>query len=383
MITVPLDGSIVRGAAELEATPRGIRPHRLPAHVRTRFPEPQLLGVEAQPAGVRVAFRTPATCVELVLHATRATILGVGRARGCVDVRIDGELHTSAELVGGDVTDTDPRTGQTTLAEGAPQSVVLEGLDASDKLVEIWLPHTETVDLLALHADAPVVPDARERRRWVHHGSSISQGSNATRPSGTWPAIAAHRGDVELRNLGFGGSAMADPFLARVIRDAPADLISVALGINVVNADAMRRRAFVPAVHGFLDTIRDGHPDTPLVLITAIHCAIHEKTPGPGAIDPEAFATGTLRFTASGTEGDTALGRLTLEVVRDALREVFALRDDPNLHLLDGLELYGETDAALMPLPDGLHPGADAHELIGERFAARVFDVGGAFAADA
>lgn len=328
-----------------------------------------------------MALRTTATRIELVLHTARATILGVGRARGRIDVVIDGEPHASTELVGGDVADMDPRTGQSTLTEGAAQTITVDRAGDHEKLVEIWLPHNETVELLALRADAPVASDDRVRRRWVHHGSSISQGSNATRPTGTWPVLAAHRGDVDLRNLGFGGSAMVDPFLAQVIRDVPADLISVALGINVVNADAMRRRAFVSAVHGFLDTIRDGHPETPLVLLTPIHCAIHENTPGPGAIDPASFATGRLRFTATGTEGDTALGRLTLEVVRDALQDVARHRDNPNLHLVDGLELYGETDAARLPLPDGLHPDAETHELIAARFAERAFGLGGAFAA--
>ena len=37
-------------------------------------------------------------------------------------------------------------------------------------------------------------------------------------------------------------------------------------------------------------------------------------------------------------------------------------------HLVDGLALYGEADAATSPLPDGLHPDGDSHRLIGERF---------------
>jgi hypothetical protein len=96
-----------------------------------------------------------------------------------------------------------------------------------------------------------------------------------------------------------------------VIRDAPADLISVKLGINVVNLDAMRLRAFVPAVNGFLDTIRDGHPDTPLVLISPLFCGIHEDTPGPGAVDPDTLGTDHVTFTAAGRTGDHELGRLT------------------------------------------------------------------------
>ena len=88
---------------------------------------------------------------------------------------------------------------------------------------------------------------------------------------------------MELINLGFGGSALLDPFTARAIRDTPADLISVKIGINLVNTDLMRLRAFAPAVHGFLDTIREGHPTTPLLVVSPILCPIHEDTPGPAA----------------------------------------------------------------------------------------------------
>ena len=53
--------------------------------------------------------------------------------------------------------------------------------------------------------------------------------------------------------------------------------------------------------------------------------------------------------------------------------------DDVHLHYLDGRELYGEADAARLPLPDALHPDAETHRLIGERFAALAFGPGGGF----
>jgi lysophospholipase L1-like esterase len=214
---------------------------------------------------------------------------------------------------------------------------------------------------------------------WVHHGSSISHGSNAASPSTTWPALAAAAGGVELVNLGFGGSAMVDPFTARTVRDAPADLISVKLGINVVNGDVMRRRSFGPAVHGFLDTVRDGHPTTPLVVVSPLYCGIHEDTPGPGAVDLD---TGSPRFRATGDPADIPAGRLTLRVIREELARIVAHRsaDDPALHLVDGLALYGADDATRLPLPDGLHPDAATHRLIAERFAARAFGAAGPFA---
>jgi hypothetical protein len=155
------------------------------------------------------------------------------------------------------------------------------------------------------------------------------------------------------------------------MRDLPADVISVKIGINVVNNDAMRLRAFVPAVHGFLDTIRDGHPDTPLLVVSPILCPIHEQTPGPGAVDPASLGTGTVRFLATGDPAEVPAGRLTLEVIRAELARVVEQRraDDPHLAYLDGRELYGPADEATHPLLDALHPGAETHRQMGERFA--------------
>jgi len=384
MITTPFTTEIVRGAAELEPTARGVAIRRLPAWVRRQFPDPPLLAMESQPSGVRVSVTTTATRVELATHPTRVVYRGADRPRGRIDVLVDGTLHTRDVLTGGSHVELDMATGSRSFHAGADHVTVLAGLGTHEKRIEMWLPHNESVELLDLRTDAPVAPVARAGRLWLHHGSSISQGSNALAPTETWPALAAHAGgDVELRNLGFGGSAIVDPFVARVLRDSPADLISVKLGINVVNSDAMRLRAFVPAVHGFLDTIRDGHPDTPLLLVSPLFAGIHEKTPGPGAIDPASLGTDQVRLIATGDEGDTAQGRLTLEVIRDALASVAEHRaDDPNLHFLDGLRLYGPADARALPLPDGLHPDPRTHRLIGRRFAEHVFAPGGAFAGD-
>jgi hypothetical protein len=232
--------------------------------------------------------------------------------------------------------------------------------------------------VVALRTDAPVSPVPPRGRVWLHHGSSISQGSNAASPSGTWPALAAAAAGVELVNLGFSGNALLDPFTARALRDTPADLVSVKIGINVVNADLMRLRAFGPAVHGFLDTIREGHPSAPLVVVSPLYCPIHERTPGPGDFDHEALARGEVRFRATGDPAEVAAGKLTLEVIREELARIVSQRQDPALHHVDGLALYGPAEYAEFPLPDELHPDAAAHRHIGARFAELAF--GGPFA---
>ena len=371
MRSIPLTADIIRGASEIEHADGRGRLHRLPTWVRHQFPDPQLLAMEAQPAGIRLTFRTCATEIELVMHSRWTNYVGLSRPRGTVDVLIDGELAARNTLTGGDVVEFNMLTGAVERRSGEHCTTHVTGLPSAEKTIEMWLPHNESMDLVSLHADAPVSPVTdNAQHRWTHYGSSISQGSNAAAPSETWTSIASRRLGLDLENLGFGGSAVLDPFMARVIRDSPAEVISIKIGVNIANTDSMRLRSFVPAVHGFLDTIRDGHPETPLLVMSPLYCGLQETTPGPLAMDPEALAAGTTGFLATGDEKETSQGRLTLEVIRDALDGVFSTRStsDPHLHYLDGIRLFGAADADRYPLADGLHPDAPAHHLIGERF---------------
>jgi hypothetical protein len=328
---------------------------------------------EAQPSGVRLVFRTEASVLELDVLRTRRVYLGAPpRPDGIYEPCVDGQLVAQASARQGKVLTIDMATGSVQTETGAPDTLRFANLATTMKTVEIWLPHNETTELIALRGDAQIlpVPSAGERV-WRHHGSSISHGSDAASPTGTWPARAASIGGMALINLGFSGSALLDPFVARTMRDTPADLISLKIGINLVNTDLMRLRAFKPAVHGFLDTLRDGHPTTPIVLISPILCPMHEDTPGPTLIDTTALSEGRLRFSAAGNPAEQAAGKLTLRVIRAALQDIVRQRsaDDANLHYLDGLSLYGEADLAALPLPDELRPDAATHRHIGERFA--------------
>ncbi|GGP56815.1 GDSL-type esterase/lipase family protein [Streptomyces sindenensis] len=383
-ITTPLTADLLRGALDLERTARGgLLPHRLPAPARARAGgDEQVAQAESQPSGVRVVFRSRATAVELDVLRTVVGHRGLPPLpNGAYDLYVDGEAAGRASASGGNVLMVDLSDGARELFPGNPGTVSFTGLPAREKTVEIWLPYTETTELLGLRTDAPV--EALEpggRPVWLHHGSSISQGSSADSSATAWPALAAASGGVELVNASLAGSALLDPFIAGALRDAPADLISVKIGINLVNHDAMGAGDFGPAVHGFLDTVRDGHPTVPLLVVSPILCPAQEDTPGPAAPD---VSEGRVEFTALGDPADAAHGKLTLRVVREELARIVAERaaDDPWLSYLDGLTLYGEADHAELPLPDRLHPDAAAHRRIGERFGAFAFGPGGPFAA--
>lgn len=130
--------------------------------------------------------------------------------------------------------------------------------------------------MIEIRTDAEVLPsEVAAAATRVHHGSSISHSSLAPNPGDTWPAIAAAGLGFAHTNLGFSGNAMLDPFVARTIRDTPADFISIKIGINLINFDVMTTRAFTPALHGFPrhDSGRPAHnPDT-AYLTDLVHCS--------------------------------------------------------------------------------------------------------------
>lgn len=376
MREVPLTGGPVefRGALELETTEAGILPLRLPAWTRAQYPDAFMRGVADMPTGIRLAFRTEARGLELDVLTTvwhfddEADPLGPG----AVELVVDGTPAGRAPVPVGHLVRLPGPHGERRPEPGVPGTVRFAGLRAGTKEVELWLPQQTRTELLALRADAEVVPPAPTgRRRWVHHGSSISHCLEADSPTGTWPAVAAALAGADLVNLSQAGNAMLDPYVARTIRDTPADLISLKVGINIVNAASFRRRTFAPAVHGFLDTIRDGHPTTPLLLISPITCPALETTPPTG---PPA-EPGTTGARASAAER----GDLTLDTVRATLTHITRERGghDRNLHYLDGRTLFGPGDTA--DLPDGLHPNAAGYQRIGQRFADTVFGPQGAF----
>ncbi|ALP68717.1 SGNH/GDSL hydrolase family protein [Paraburkholderia caribensis] len=386
LITTFISREFLRGALELEQTERGLMPHRLPARARAQCTDPQLAMAESQPSGVRLVFRTQATYIELDVLPTRYAYAGVPpRPPGVYDLLVDGSLLHQSSATGGDTVTIDMASGAVSKQSGSLSTLRFTGLPSHEKKVEIWLPHNEITELVALRANAHFDAIADEGQKvWLHHGSSISHGSNGDSPTSIWPALAASLGNVELVNLGFGGGALLDPFTARTIRDTPADMISLKIGINLVNTDLMRLRAFAPAVHGFLDTIREGHPNVPLLVISPLYCPIHEDTPGPGALDLNALAAGKVAFRATGDPAERKAGKLTLTVIRDELRRIVQQRaaNDRHLRYLDGLTLYGQQDFADLPLPDQLHPDGPAHLRIGKRFAELAFGGGGLLSAE-
>lgn len=358
------------GAADIEQTAGGLVPHRLPAWARAQSADPRLALVESVPAGVRLRLRTAAAALELDVDLTLVQPLGRDPLPAVFDVVADGRLHGSVSTSEGTRLVVGPG-GAFDVVPGPTTTVRLPLPGDPGAVVEVWLPHAA-----AMCVTAARVPDGAElapadplTRRWVHYGSSISHCLEAARPTETWPNAVALRAGLDLRNLGLAGECMLDPFVARTIRDTAADVISLKVGINVLNGATMRERTFVPALHGFLDTIREGHPDTPVVLVSPIICPTAEDAPGPTVAQPDG------RFTTVDQPAELTVGALTLRRIRQLVELVATTRQDPHLHLLSGLSLFGEADVE--DLYDGLHPNAEGYLRMADRFYAEVFAADG------
>lgn len=363
------------GAYEVQATPLGMMLRRLPQRVTAQSPDPGLEVVANMPSGVRLTFRSDTQQIALEVQEMALQIKGEARLPMAFDLYADGAFVGTCLAAKGPtlVLDRMRMPPGVEITPGEACTLHFDGLAPGMKTIEIWLPVCGSVELRGVRLDAGAAIEAAPApaRRWVHYGSSISHGMEAVSPAHTWPATAARSAGLALTNLGLAGQCQLDVGVARVIRDGRFDVISLKLGINVVNLDTMRERVFAPAVHGFLDTIREGKPGTPIVIASPIICPLAEDHPGPTIP-----VKGGIRVHPRPPE--LAYGALSLQRIREMLERIVAVRrgaGDHNLHYLNGLTLFGPED--VHDLPDGLHPNAAGLTRIGERFAAAVFGPGG------
>jgi len=352
------------GAADTGIVEGALRIHRLGSRWEHQFPQEFINVVAQQGSGVHLVFETDARHIVLSAHVLAVAPEGAPEpAPTPFELAVDGVVVARAHARQRGMVRFDPVSGTAAAIEATPAALAFRLPAGGPHRVTLWLPHDEIVRLRGLEADASIRTLERSAPRWVHYGSSISQGASAGRPTGIWPVVAAQSAGMELTNLGLSGNAVLDPFAARTIAELPADVISLKVGINIINNDCFTERSLGPALHGFLDIMRQAQPETPILLTTALACPLVESVPGPTYLGPDGV------FRTHGTPTDTDRGRLTLSRTREVIADLWSARGDPNLHLVDGLGLFGTSDLRQMPMADSMHPGAPAHELIGSRFA--------------
>ncbi|HEV2121166.1 MAG TPA: SGNH/GDSL hydrolase family protein [Chloroflexota bacterium] len=306
-----------QGAVSVEHTPEGTQPWRVPYEDARLFPE-TLIEKAAMPAGVRLTFRSDTAILRGALTPHEAS--------APIDLYVDGERAGTAPLAGQEVFHFD-------------------GLPPGEKLIELWLPQQAVFRLrwLDLSDGATVHPHQDTRPRWITYGSSITQCAAAASPSQTWPAITARARNLHLTCLGYGGQCHLDSMIARMIRELPATYLSMCVGINIYGAGSLSPRSFRPAIIGFVQIVREKHPNTPYAVMSPIFSP------------PRETAKNRVDFTLQEMREEVATA---VEILR--------AHGDQHLHYVNGLDVFGEELAHL--LPDNLHPNAEGYRVMGQNF---------------
>ena len=359
-------GIPLKGALDFDQRPGGLSPRRLADWTRPQVPQAMDVIVR-MPSGVRLIFETDAEMISISALGTNLVIPPATRKPIVFDLEVGDQIFSQPSDAGNAIQLNPEDRTDFTLIRGNPDEWHFQNLPPGNKHCELWLPQNAFVELHALSInDGAIIkaPVKSEKPQWVHYGSSISHCMEADQPALIWPAVAARITGMELHNLGFGGQCHLDQFVARTIRDSDADYISLKVGINVINGDSMRERVFTSALHGFLDTIREGKPDTPITLISPIFCPSAEDQPGPTIPDRHG------KFVTLPGHDEIREGCMSLSRTRTLIEEVVSRRADQKLDYLNGLSLFGAEEAG--DLPDDLHPNPAGYIRMGERFAAHL-----------
>ena len=311
-----------QGAISFNDTDNWRMPWRIPYKQIDLYPPDALRERAAMPAGVRISCYSDTEFVKGHVEPSEEPC--------SIDLYCGGEFHGSAEL-----------TGQS--------GFLFNGLSVGEKLIELWLPQHSEFRLRGIEISdgATISPFEDSRPRWVTYGSSITHCRTAESPSLTWPAIAARSHGLNLTCLGYGGNCHLEPMIARMIRELPADFLSMKVGINIYGSGSLSPRTFQSAIIGFVQIVREKHADTPFVVISSIYSPPRETA--KNAVD------------------------FTLEDMRQEVGEAVETmksRGDANLHYVNGMELFGQDLAYL--LPDDLHPDEEGYKIMGQNFVDKV-----------
>lgn len=222
-------------------------------------------------------------------------------------------------------------------SEPAEESVVRLGLPRSGGPFTLHPPEAQSPLILGLRGIGGPLSPAPAAPRWVVHGDSITEGWWSTRPAHGWPAVAGRALGWDTVNLGYAGAARGELATAEQLAGLPADVLTLAFGTNCWSRVPFTAPLLYETTRTFLDIVRQGHPRTPLLLLSPVLRPDAERTPN-------------------------RLGA-TLGALRDAMER--ATRDrisagDGRLALLPGRDLLGPEHLA-----DGLHPNDTGHQVLG------------------
>jgi lysophospholipase L1-like esterase len=304
---------------------------RLPASLKDTYRKP-VWELAQSPSGGRIRFRTNSTALAIRLEYPEPPGMSNMHAFGQTGV----DLYADAVYRGTAIAGRDAKPGKTA------EHIYFKEQPVTYREITLYLPLYAPVKVLGIGLD----PEARVERAkpfviakpLVFYGTSITQGGCASRSGMSYQAILGRMLNADFVNLGFSGNGLGEPELARAVASIDASCFVMDFAQNNPTVESLTQ-AYAP----FLETIRDKHPETPILVITPIYSA-HESWSRDAR----------------------------LEGMRELIRQVAARRiaaGDRHIEIVEGTDLLGPSRGD--GLVDGTHPNDLGFQWMAEGLAAR------------
>jgi hypothetical protein len=218
--------------------------------------------------------------------------------------------------------------------------VLFKDLDRKEKEIVIYLPYHQGVVIKAIGVDEDTefsTPGHQYAKPLpvVFYGSSVCQGNGALKPGMTYPAKLCRDLNLDFVSLGFGGAGKAEANVVDLVNSIPACCYIFDLGKSYGMQDATAYRKM-------LQTVRQAHPNAPLICLTPITSALE--------VHSQAYANRS---------------RHTREVMREAVSD-FMKSGGKDVYLLEGTELLGFAEHDGLSR-DGVHPTDYGYSIIAKK----------------
>ena len=298
---------------------------RFPKRIESQITK-GLWGLAQQTSGVRIRFKSD--CSSLGIRYENTKMSGMRNMHRFGQSGVD--LYTNGRYV-------------TTAIHGEENTAVerVYFKNATSKVREhlLYLPlyNGVRVKAIGVNPGAEIVPPQPFAlpKPVVFYGTSITQGGCASRGGMSYQAILGRTLNIDFINLGFSGSGKGEKVVAETIAE-----IDPACFVLDFMANNKTPESVLEVYEPFVRTLREKHPDTPIVCVTLIYVCREEPVSG---------------------------ARKHVEKMRDVIREVvakFQEEGDRNIVLVEGHSLLGPDHAG--GLVDGTHPNDLGFQLMAD-----------------
>ncbi len=268
------------------------------------------------PVGVRLEMVGDARTIRIWYKTTRASLGYRGESAGCSFVAYRaGQKVAVADAV---------------MGEGMAEMVVS---GRPELPLTVYIPEGMQPLITGVAGVEDTMVPAPAQPRWLAYGDAVTQGWLASAPAMAWPAVAGRKLGLDVCNLGYAGTARGEMTSALMLAETPAEVVTIAFGLNNWSRVPHTTGLMAEEVRCFLSVVRNGHPDVPIVVVS--------PTARPDAEDVPNRLGATL----------AELRRAMEETVIDCMAD-----GDKALFLVEGLSTVDPED-----LEDGMYPGDEGH----------------------